>query len=73
MGNANLLQLAEALFFNAEKVHLDWTPAGLATSPNYCLFHRRSTMTWSNYLMVERAEEILRVIVRQLFIRVVTR
>ena len=74
LGNTNLLQLAEALSLNAEKVQPDWDPVRLVTSPDdYCLSHCRSTMTWSNHLMVERVEEMPRVIVHQLFIPVVMR
>ena len=74
LGNTNLLQLVEALSLNAEKVQPNWDPVHLVTSPDdYCLSCRRSTMTWSNHLMVERAEEMPQVIICQLFIPVVMR
>lgn len=52
LGNISLLQLAEALSLNAEKVHSVGTPAISATSSDLCLFHYRSAMNWSSLPMV---------------------
>ena len=73
LGNANLLQLAEALSLNAKKVQSDWNSNDFGGNLliHCSSYHRRSAMNWSDLLMVQRAGGASQAIERQSFVPMV--